>query len=79
MIREFFVCRCHSIDHQFAISSDEDSTYIEIRLNNLPWYQRIVVAIRYIFGVNQYSYEEVLLSKEETKRLYEVLHESVLQ
>lgn len=56
---EYFTCDCCSFAHtlRFVLNLDEDmktpipTIYVEIGLNHfLPWYKRLVIGIKYIFG-----------------------------
>ena len=49
---EILVCACHSTEHQIVIQKDEEENvlYCSIHLCPLPWYERIVNGIKYIFG-----------------------------
>jgi len=80
---KYFECMCHSPEHVLRVEIDEDfkcvvfTTYLD---HYLPWYKRIIVAIRYVLGFepSQYGhFSETLLKDEDTKKLIELL-ESVL-
>lgn len=49
---EILVCACHSVEHQIIIQKDEEDNllYCSIHLYPLPWYQRLINGIKYIFG-----------------------------
>ena len=58
--REIIICECHSTQHQYIFLYDEDkdkdgnitdrTVYIHTHLNKQPFFKRIWIAIRYIFG-----------------------------
>lgn len=49
---EFFQCACYSLEHLFIMNYDPDygDIWIDVHLNNYPWYKRIWIAIQYVFG-----------------------------
>lgn len=49
---EILVCACHSTEHQIVIQKDEEDNllYCSIHLSPLPWYERLINGIKYIFG-----------------------------
>jgi len=67
MKRTLFVCRCHSIEHSFVISADEEDLFIEVHLASAPFWSRVKNAIGYILGRKSKwgDYEEILLSPEQ--------------
>jgi len=71
-----FSCDCWLPDHHFFVVYDtiDDEVSVEVRLNHyLPWYKRAWVALKYFLGLESPSYDEVLLSKENRKKLAEIL------
>jgi len=82
MKQELFVCSCGSVDHQFIITSfddDEDynDLYVEVHLSDVGFWNRLKYAFNYILGkrssYNSGAFSEILLNKEITARLIEVL------
>ena len=52
MDRKLFVCDCWSLEHQVVfekIEGDED-IYINIHLSSLPFFDRLILGVKYIFG-----------------------------
>jgi hypothetical protein len=49
---ELFICACHSPEHQFILSYDEEDNeiYLNIYLKHNKILKRIIVAIKHIFG-----------------------------
>lgn len=76
-----FECLCGHYEHKFEIIFDPDiddtdnPLYATVSLNDgLPWYKRVYLAIRYIFGhTSRYGhYAEFLLERDDAKRMMEV-------
>lgn len=77
-----FVCDCADIEHQLVIQFDpeedfNDSIILSIHLSEVSLLKRIYYGIRYILGkksrFNHGAFAEVLLNKDKTKRLIELL------
>ena len=47
---ELFICYCGNVEHQLIVTKDEDFLYFQVHLAMLPWWKRIYVGVRYIFG-----------------------------
>jgi len=73
-------CACSSYEHVVFIDEQQDidsegeiysTAYLSIHLSNLSFWKRL----KYLFGYKcKYgSFEEILLHKENTKDLYEML------
>jgi hypothetical protein len=79
--RELFVCHCEDVEHQFVISFDEefDEIIIDIHLASLSFWKRLKYGVQYILGKrSKYghgAFGEVLLNKNQTGRLVDVLKE----
>jgi hypothetical protein len=76
--RNFFICECHSLEHQyiFRYDSEDKFIYCEPHLNNyLPFYKRIVLAIKYIFGfkTSYGSWDEFIFKNEDLDRLENII------
>lgn len=80
---EIFVCDCGDVNHQFVVSIDKNEIppdiYVEVKLNRyLPFWRRLVNAIRYLFKVGSPSrfgdYECVLLNKSHAEGLQRVVN-----
>jgi len=52
--RELLLCECESPEHSVLVFFEEDENYpilyFEVHLKKLPWYYRILYAIKYVFG-----------------------------
>lgn len=68
------ICECNSIEHQMMILKDEDAVYAEVHLNKLPLWQRLVYAIKYVFGYQSAygAFDEFIFKKEHADKLIEV-------
>lgn len=67
MKRTLFLCRCHSIEHSFIVSADEEDLFIEVHLAAAPFWVRVKRAIRYVLGYKSKwgDFEEILLSPDQ--------------
>lgn len=78
----FITCDCHSLDHMIVFDKhfldDEDSIIFSVRLKDLPFFQRLKVALNYIFGRkysnNDYDFVEFILNRDSCKRISEFLN-----
>lgn len=72
---DIFVCACHDRRHNFIVSyyKDEKETYIGVRLNHLPFFQRLWKGIKYIFKYDDAEYGEVILTEQKLNELIQVL------
>lgn len=82
---EYFTCCCSDFDHtlRFVLDLDEDSEhpwptiYTEIQINHyLPWYKRIWLGIKFIFGVDvrhPYNCWEINEKSDDPQRMIEML------
>ena len=53
MEKEYFDCQCDCSEHvlRFIIDPDDGQVWTEVYLNPWhPWYQRLWIAIKYVFG-----------------------------
>lgn len=80
MNKEHFSCRCEDNQHQFIVRKwywDDGDPELSISImmdHYLNFYQRIWVAIRYVFGVtSQDHFSEILITKEDRARLIKIL------
>ena len=85
---EFYVCDCGNPEHNIISSHDryvwggivDEDFSLHVQMSHyIPWYKRILVAIRYILGmeVKNYHYAETLLSVEEAERLRDSLNKYI--
>lgn len=84
---EYFDCVCGSFDHtlRFVLDLDENhdddlsfpTLYTEIALGHyLPWYKRIILGIKYIFGTDvkfAYNCWEINGDSDDPDRLIEMI------
>jgi len=83
---EYFTCVCGDFDHtlRFVLDLDRDSEYqfptiyVECQLNEyMPWYKRILIAIKYIFKKTQYYHSgcwEINANSDDPDRMIEMLN-----
>jgi hypothetical protein len=73
----YFECECSSNEHLFKITFDAEDkvAYIHTQLNNDLWYQRLLNAIKYIFGYKcRYGHwEETILGIEKLTELKNII------
>lgn len=82
-MKNFYIeCGCRHVDHMIRIVADKkdeyNPLYVEFRLNHVkPWYCRIWLAIKYIFGYQSSfgSYDCILLERKEAKKLVAIIKE----
>lgn len=75
-----FTCDCGDINHQFVMVYDkhegeeEREVFVEIKLNPLPFWKRLVHGIKYIFGYKSRfgDFGEVILNGEHAEKLMRV-------
>ena len=77
----YFECQCSSDEHtlKFNIDPEDGTIYTSVYLNNFyPWYHRVVVAIKYIFGYKSKfgAWDCTLIRPEDNKRLVDLVIES---
>lgn len=75
--REIFICECGDIEHQYSFWYDEEDNelWFEPHLVIHPWYRRIWIGIKYIFGYKtKYgSWDSIILNNDDLPRLKEFL------
>lgn len=80
---KIIICSCHSTEHSFVICThkDEPEAYLHIHLTSKPFHQRIVHAIKYIFGYrSQYGdFDEVVLHNKQVQEIIEQLQRVKLE
>lgn len=87
MEKEVFFCLCGHNEHQMIVSiipDDADTTVVYLSMNlsdNLPFFRRLVLGIKYIFGhrSNYGMFSEVLLDERETYRLASFLKKALFE
>jgi len=77
MKRTLYTCRCHSLEHRFVVSADDEDFFIEVHLAPLPFLRRVKNAVRYVFGKRcKYGdFEEIVLSPASAVALGDTLIE----
>ena len=78
---EFFICSCHSIQHQVFLTYIEEldgqfsDLYLTIRLHPLSRWSRLVNAVKDFLGLRSkcMEWDDFILSPEATKRFVSVL------
>lgn len=76
--RETFICKCHSLEHQYSFWYDEEDNelYFEPHLfNHGTWYTRLVNRIKYLIGYDSPygAFDSVLINNEDVDKLIDVL------
>lgn len=80
MENEYFECSCHSPEHLLNFKLLEDKYGAElcayVFLNPEPFYKRIWLGIKYIFGYTcKYGYfDEFILDRKDVDRLINLLN-----
>lgn len=87
MENDLFVCLCGDINHQLVVTTIEeedgniDAIYFEIHLSDVGLWNRIRYAFSYILGkkskYNSGAFGEILLDKEKTQKLINVLQNNL--
>jgi len=75
-VREFVICSCNHIDHLLILNlNDENEKYvdctIEIHLSPLPIFQRLMRAIKYVFGFrSRYGdFDEIVIDRSRALQI----------
>lgn len=77
---EHFECACHSKEHLLAFEyfPEHQEVYTHIQLNHyLPWYQRIVVAFKFVFTLKhngRSDWDVWMLHHSDIQRLKELFN-----
>ena len=78
--QELFICACHKVEHQMIMRwwEDDDNeklVYSEIHLNKLPFFERLIHGIKYIFGYTSAvgDFEEFIFKEEDAYRLQKMV------
>lgn len=73
--KEMLLCDCESSEHVIVVFIDGIETYpmvyFHIHLKKLPWRQRLVHGIKYIFGYqSKYgAFDEFIFNKDDVHKL----------
>ena len=79
----YIECQCSSDEHLMILKDvvDEDfaCVIVSMHLAPLPWYKRIIHAIRYIFGYrNAYGdFAEIILDKKQVTKIQVFLQNTI--
>ena len=75
MNQELLICQCENTEHQMVFRWDEDVVYVTYHLTKLPFLQRLMCAIRYIFGyTSKYGdFDEMILNPDDTEKLERIV------
>ncbi len=79
--RTYIDCECESIDHviRFTYDPDDKMLWAEVMLKDyLPWYKRLVIGVKYIFGSRaQYSaYDVTIIKPADYDRFLELINKA---
>jgi len=79
LVREIFVCECHSLDHQFAIWYDDELNQINIEPHlstNKNFLKRIAHGIKYMFGYkSRYGdWDSTIINNDDIPKLIKYLN-----
>ena len=72
-------CLCNSPEHSFMFMMDDDPSwemsYLYVHLNKLSFWQRVVYAVRYIFGYqSKYGcFDEVCLTQADLDKIVDYI------
>lgn len=77
----YFECRCTDFGHVFRLTLDPDDgdLYLDVNLDcYLPWYKRMWVAIKYVFGYHHScaSYDSTIIKYEDLPRMKDIFDRS---
>lgn len=73
-------CDCHTLTHLASAGyfDDEDAIFLEIAYDHYtPWWKRVWISIKYLFGLRCRSNGEIVLTKEDAKELKVFLEEFI--
>jgi len=76
--KELLLCECESPEHLMLVFFEEDENhpivYFEVHLKNLPWYFRILHAIKYVFGYqSKYgSFDTFIFKYKDAEKLEKI-------
>lgn len=68
---ELFLCECSSAEHQLIVTKDNDYVYFQLHLAMLPWWKRLILGVKYIFGYrSKYGdFDEIIFNPETARKL----------
>lgn len=75
-----FVCDCGDVTHQFVVIIDnyknsDPEVFVEVKLNPLPFWKRLIHGIKYIFGYKCRfgDFNEICLNKSHISNLEKIV------
>lgn len=74
-MKEFVLCSCNHSDHLLIMNLNEEGDFvdctIEVHLSPLPFYQRLIRAIKYVFGYrSRYGdFEDIVIDRERALQI----------
>lgn len=74
-MEDIFICECQDVEHQIVIRDDKEGfVYASILLNKLPWYKRIKIGLKYIFGHRSETgaFDEFIFKPEDWKKINKI-------
>lgn len=81
--RQYLDCACSTLDHTFAVNVDTSDDHLPLWIDFhlcmwRPWYKRIWLAIKYIFGYQSKfgHYDTVCLDREQAYKLVDIINEA---
>jgi hypothetical protein len=79
MKRTLFLCQCGSLEHSFVVAADDHDLFFEVHLSPLPFWHRVIHAVRYVLGKRSPygDFEEIILEPEDALDLGDKLTEWV--
>jgi hypothetical protein len=76
---ELLICECNHSEHQMIIRYFEDDeypqVYVDVCLNQLSFFKRLILGIKYIFGYNsKYGvFDEFIMNETHINQLENVI------
>lgn len=76
-LNEIIICACYNVEHImiFRTIEGDSNVYVSYHLSKLPWYKRIVHAVKYIFGYTSMygDFDELILDSKSISKLKKVI------
>lgn len=73
--KDILICDCESSEHVIIVLTDGNETYptvyFHVHLKKLPWRERLIQGIKYIFGYqSKYgAFDEFIFNKNDVHKL----------
>lgn len=73
----FLICECKNIEHLVRFTRFEDMMFMEVHLVKLPFWKRVIHAIKYIFGYKcRYGdFDEFIFQSTDWDKLQDIANE----